>query len=97
MFTAILKAIVETAAVILLLIGYKHEAKIIAFEQRLWKRLRGENLNRPVQKSAHSATYLQAKEAEHRAFAEKERIANNAAFARQQAMQRRSENIQRVA
>ena len=39
MFT--LKVILEIAAILLLLYGYWHEEDVIAFEQRLFARLRG--------------------------------------------------------
>ena len=86
MITFALKTTLEVAAVVLLIIGYINEEKVIAFEQKLWKRLRGEPSGRPVRTApAHSATYNAAREAEQRALRERERIARNAEYARRRA------------
>lgn len=83
MFTFVLKTTLEVAAVVLLLIGYLNEEKVIAFEQKLWARLRD---SRRASAPAHSATYLASREEARNHEQERARIARNAEYARRQAV-----------
>ncbi len=83
-----LRIALEVTAILLLLAGYWNEDKVIAFERRLWARLRGA---RPAEEArTHSATYYASREEEHRVLAQKARIARNAEMARKQAAARRA-------
>ena len=57
----ILKTILETAACVLLILGYLNEEKVIAFERRLWKNIR-KYFAAPAQTEKHSATYTASRE-----------------------------------
>lgn len=83
MFTFVLKTTLEVAAVVLLLIGYLNEEKVIAFEQKLWARLRD---TRRASAPAHSATYLASREEALQHEQKRARIARNAEYARRQAV-----------
>lgn len=97
MFTIALKAILETAAIILLIFGYIHEDKVVAFERALWKRLTaGKAEGKTSQK--HSSTYYASREAKVREQKERERIALGAEYARAHAtVLSREEEPRRVA
>lgn len=91
-----LKVTLEVIAVVLLLVGYLHEDKLIAFERNLWKKLRVRTA--PKKPALHSATYYASRKAEQRAWNERERIAKNAAYARSHAVLQNSDHTtQRVA
>lgn len=83
MFTFVLKTTLEVAAVVLLLIGYLNEEKVIAFEQKLWARLRD---TRKASAPVHSATYMASREEARKSEQERARIARNAEYARRQAV-----------
>ncbi|MBP5272117.1 MAG: hypothetical protein ILO43_04025 [Clostridia bacterium] len=83
MFTLVLKTTLEVAAIVLLLIGYLNEEKVIAFERKLWARLRD---TRRASAPSHSATYLAAREEARKNEQERARIARNAEYARKQAV-----------
>lgn len=84
-----LKVILEFIAIVLLIIGYLNEDKVIAFERALWKQLRTKTAS---EKTAHSATYYASREAEQRAWDERERIAKSAEYARKHAVLRGADN-----
>ena len=79
-----LKTILEFTAIVLLLVGWLNEDKVVAFERALWKQLRARFA--PKSGNAHSATYYASREAEQRAWNERERIARNAEYARKHAV-----------
>lgn len=84
-----LKTTLEVAAIILLLVGYLNEEKVVAFERALWKRLRSGSAKRPA---AHSATYYASREAQREEQRKRERIARGAEYARAHAIVLRSED-----
>lgn len=97
MFSIALKATLETAAVILLIIGYIHEDKVVAFERALWKRLTAGKTEDKITKK-HSATYYASRDAKIREQKERERIALGAEYARAHAtVLQREEQPRRVA
>ena len=85
-----LKTILEFTAIVLLLVGWLNEDKVVAFERALWKQLRARFA--PKSGNAHSATYYASREAEQRAWNERERIARNAEYARKHAVIRTLDN-----
>ncbi len=85
MFTFALKITLEVAAIVLLLVGYWNEEKVIAFERRVWARLRAS-----APEEAHSATYYASREEEQREWDARERRARNAELARKHAAARRA-------
>ncbi len=90
----VLKVTLEVIAIVLLLVGYWNEDKVIAFERRLWKRLRG---TQPVRETRHSATYYASREEAMQEQAQKARIARNAELARKEAARRAAEEVRRAA
>lgn len=96
MFTIALKASLEAALIILLIIGYIHEDKVVAFERKLWARLTAGSAKKASKR--HSATYYAAREAKVREQRERERIALGAEYARTHAVVlSREEEPRRVA
>ncbi|MBQ8469760.1 MAG: hypothetical protein IJ547_04100 [Clostridia bacterium] len=96
MFTIALKATLEASLIILLIIGYIHEDKVIAFERALWSRLTSSSSKKASKK--HSATYYASREAKVREQNERERIALGAEYARAHAvLLSREEEPRRVA
>ncbi|MBO4383444.1 MAG: hypothetical protein J5847_05060 [Clostridia bacterium] len=92
MFTFALKITLEVAAIVLLLVGYWNEEKVIAFERRIWARLRAS-----APEKTHSATYYASREEEQREWDARERRARNAELARKCAARRAAEEPRRAA
>ena len=89
-----LKVILEFIAIVMLIIGYLNEDKVIAFERALWKQLRARTASKSTA-AVHSATYYASREAEQRAWEERERIARSAEYARKHAVIRGGDNESR--
>lgn len=85
-----LKVTFEFIAIVLLIIGYLNEDKVVAFERNLIKQLRARSASK--NKAAHSATYYASRAAEQRAWDERERIARSAEYARKHAVLRGADN-----
>lgn len=93
-----LKTILEFTAIVLLLIGWLNEDKVVDFERALWEQMKARFAPKSETAAAHSATYYASRAAEQRAWDERERIARSAEYARNHAVLRNwNEEPKRVA
>ena len=93
-----LKTILEFTAIVLLLIGWLNEDKVVDFERALWEQMKARFAPKSETAAAHSATNYASRAAEQRAWDERERIARSAEYARNHAVLRNgNEEPKRVA